>query len=464
MKPINRWSLVFKRFVLGIIPFALAQEASIPDASALEPPAIAWARRGGSSGSSEVFRGVDTDTIGNIYTAGNFKHTSTFSGTSTTLQSAGGSDITVMKWGKNGNLIWAKRFGSTGEDAPYDVATDKFNHVIVCGTFQQTVQFGSYTLTSVGSSANAFIAKLNSAGAVLWVQAAPGVIPSECTADAAGNVLVVGSFQGTANWGTISKTSAGGLDVFAAKYDSNGNIQWVQTVSGTGTNAGRGIDVADDGTNDILFTGQFNGTQMAGTTPMTSKGSTDIWLGRLNPSGAWKWAKQIGGTGEDYGRGISAKGSMIAIAGSFSGTVNFLGRSLSSIGGIDVYVAKLNANGRPIWVNRAGSPDDDEGAEVNFDPRGNLLVVGTYQKTVTVGVVTSTSRDFLVTLFNRIGNPQWVASPTGGVSNDVSYAGEVDRFGNYLFAGFFRGTATFGTTTLTSAGAEDMVLGKIGTR
>jgi hypothetical protein len=67
----------------------------------------------------------------------------------------------------------------------------------------------------------------------------------------------------------------------------------------------------------------------------------------------------------------------------------------------------------------------------------------------------------LVALFDPDGNIQWLASPTGGSSDDVSRAGEADRFGNYLFAGSFRGTAMFGTTTLTSTGGEDMVLGKI---
>lgn len=460
VKIVSLRSLVFRTFAVGIIAVTSTQNASISQ----QTPTIAWAVRGGSSGSEEVFRGVDTDRLGNIYTAGNFKNTSTFSGSSTTLQSAGASDVNVMKWGKNGNLIWAQRFGGAGEDSAYDVATDDSYNAIVCGTFQQSVQFGSYTLTGVATTSNSFIVKLNAAGNVVWAQSAPGVIPSECTTDAAGNVFVVGGFRGTATWGTISQTSAGQLDAFAAKYDSNGNIQWVQTVTGSDTNTGRGIEIADDGTNDILFTGQFEGTQTAGTTQMTSNGSTDVWLGRLDPNGVWKWAKQIGGSGEDIGRGVSSKGSRIAIAGSFSGTIDFLGQSLTSNGGVDIYVAKLNPDGNLIWVNRAGSPEDDNGAEVNFDLRGNVLVVGTYRQPATVGVVTSTSRDFLVTLFDKNGNALWVASPTGGSSNDVSYAGEADRFGNYLFAGSFRDTATFGDTVLTSAGSDDMVLGKIGTR
>jgi hypothetical protein len=315
------------------------------------------------------------------------------------------------------------------------------------------VQFGSYTLTSTGSATNGFVAKLDSSGNVLWAQAATGVTPSECPTDKLGNVLLSGSFKDTATWGSISKTSAGDYDAFVAKYDGRGNIQWVQTVSGSSSNLGRGVEIADDGTNDILLTGQFDGTQTVGTTQMASNGNSDVWVARLNPTGMWKWAKQIGGSGEDYGRGVSAKGSEIAIAGSFSGTVDFLGQSLPSSGGVDVYVAKLNANGELLWVRSAGSPEDDEGAEINFDPNGNVLIVGSYRN--------SGSRDFLVALFDPDGNIQWLASPTGGSSDDVSRAGEADRFGNYLFAGSFRGTAMFGTTTLTSTGGEDMVLGKI---
>jgi hypothetical protein len=452
MKSLSRWPLMFIPFAVGVIAVALNPIASTPDASASEPPAIAWARRGGGS-SDDVFRAIDTDRFGNIYTTGNFKSTSTFSGTSTTLQSAGRNDISVIKWDKNGNLIWAKHFGSNGEDLGYDVATDKSNHIIICGTFSNSVQFGPYTLTSTGSATNGFVAKLDSSGNVLWAQAATGVTPSECPTDKLGNVLLSGSFKDTATWGSISKTSAGDYDAFVAKYDGRGNIQWVQTVSGSSSNLGRGVEIADDGTNDILLTGQFDGTQTVGTTQMASNGNSDVWVARLNPTGMWKWAKQIGGSGEDYGRGVSAKGSEIAIAGSFSGTVDFLGQSLPSSGGADVYVAKLNANGELLWVRSAGSPEDDEGAEINFDPNGNVLIVGSYRN--------SGSRDFLVALFDPDGNIQWLASPTGGSSDDVSRAGEADRFGNYLFAGSFRGTATFGTTTLTSTGGEDMVLGKI---
>lgn len=428
-----------------------------------------WVVSGGSVDDNEVARAIDTDSAGNVYAVGTFLNTVAISGPSNVLSltSAGAEDIFVVKTSPSGTLLWAKSFGGTDTDAAYDVAVNAADRVVVTGTFRGSVSFGAFVLNSPTTTSD-FTARLDPNGNVEWAgvtgaATSGGVFPGECTTDAAGNVFIIGSFTGTANFGTFPM-NAPGLNAFIARFQTNGACDWA-VQSGGANSAARGVALATDGTGDLLVTGQFSGTAQFGTNNLVSAGTNDIWLARLTSAGAWKWAKAAGRTGEDYGRGVTTTSDGYAISGSFSTNASFFGlTNLASLGGKDLYAAKFNWADQLLWVRTFGTTGDDEGAEINADPDGGFLFAGSYRGTLRFGPTELTSagaRDYFIGRLAPNGSPLWALGPSGGPGDDVSYACAVDRQGNYFFSGFFATNAFFGYSVVTNAGLQDFIFGKI---
>ena len=179
--------------------------------------------------------------------------------------------------------------------------------------------------------------------------------------DSSGNVYTTGYFQGTVDFdpgtGTSNLTSAGSTDVFVSKLDSSGNFVWAKRLGGASSDYGYSIAV--DSSGNVYTTGYFEGTADfdpgAGTSNLTSAGSGDVFVSKLDSSGALVWAKGFGGTSNDRGQSIAVDSSgNVYTTGYFAGTVDFdpgAGTSnLTSAGGDDVFVLKLTSSGEALTV------------------------------------------------------------------------------------------------------------------
>src|SRR5688572_23250737 len=126
---------------------------------------------------------------------------------------------------------WAKGAGGTSYDIANDIYTDANGNSYITGWFQNTVNFGPDTLTSLGGY-DFFVAKYNSSGTCLWAQGAGSSmndIGYGVVADASGNVYVTGTYWNTVMFDSTSLTASGGSDVFVVKYDMNGSCIWAST-------------------------------------------------------------------------------------------------------------------------------------------------------------------------------------------------------------------------------------------
>jgi prepilin-type N-terminal cleavage/methylation domain-containing protein len=366
---------------------------------------LAWAKRAG--GTSEDYGG--NDIIG--YADGTSIVTGSFTGTAvfgqgepnaTTLVSAGSRDIFVAKYAIDGNLVWAKRAGSTGgAEYGFGVAANSDGSALVTGYFEGTAVFGqgepnATTLVSAGQT-DIFIAKYNSNGTLAWARREGGTSPEwgyGISNNVDGTFVVTGVFlsnsvvfgQGSPNATTLSLS--GGYDIYIAKYDSEGILIWARSAGGTGFDWGRSIVMHTDGSSTIH--GFFSGSATFGqgetnATTLTSSGVSDIYVARYNSDGSLAWAKRAGGTGDEIGIDIAANidGSSI-VTGYFSSTAVFgQGESnqttLVSAGAQDVYIAKYNANGTLAWARRAGGSGEDSGRGVDVNIDGTILIVGYFQ-------------------------------------------------------------------------------------
>ncbi len=430
-----------------------------------------WARQPGGTSNGRG-QAIATDTNGNSYVTGSFVGTAIFG--NTTLNSIGSYDIFIAKLDTYGNFLWAKKAGGTSSDSGYGISIDNSGNSYVIGCFEGTANFGSTTLTSSGSR-DIFIAKLDTYGNFLLAKKAGGTSSDDgygIAVDSSGNSYVTGSFLGTANFGGISlvNSSTSDTDFFIAKLDSSGNFLWAKKALisyGTSNDIGRGI--ATDSNGNCYVTGVFEDSAYFDSIYLFSSGNKDVFITKLDSSGNFLWAKKAGGTSNDEGYSISTDNSgNVCITGYFRGTASFGSNSLVSSGTsyYDIFISKLDTSGNFLWVKKAGGTNNDYGSGIVTDNSGNSYITGRFVGNASFGSTTLTSsgfEDIFIAKLDSSGNYLWAKKAGGTGGNDSGYDLATDSIGNCYVTGYFSGTASFGGNTLTISGGTETFISKIGT-
>lgn len=344
--------------------------------------------------------------------------------------------------------LWSQRFGTSGKSTRgFGVAADASGNVVSAGSFNGLVNFGGGDLLAQGT--DVVLARYNSAGAHQWSQRFGGASADQAYSvalDGSGNILLTGYFQQTAYFGGLNLSSAGASEVFIAKYDASGNHVWSHSLGTIDSDVGYGI--AADPSGNVVVTGYTNGA--------------DIFVARYNAAGALQWLKTIGGAGYDEGLAVAtdAAGNVL-VTGSFSGTVNFGGGDLStsSIDEWDVFVARYAPDGSHIWSQRFGDIDLEEGTCIRADASNNVVVAGYFLGSVSFGgtplVSTGSQVDLFLAKYDANGAHLW-SRRLGGASYEYPCALALDGDSNVYLSGYFSGTANFGVTNHASAGNIDI--------
>src|SRR5674476_671097 len=98
------------------------------------------------------------------------------------------------------------------------------------------------------------------------------------------------------------------------------------------------------------------------------------------------WAKNMGGASDDYVNSIAVDASgNVYTTGYFLGTVDFdpgAGTyNLTSAGGYDIFISKLDASGNFVWAKNMGGASDDRGTSIAVDASGNVYTTGSFRGT-----------------------------------------------------------------------------------
>jgi hypothetical protein len=339
-----------------------------------------------SSPGNAIAGGAAVDSSGNISVTGNFLGSIDFGGGA--LQSTN-ADVFVAKLTSSGAHLWSQRFGGPYDDAGRAIACDPAGNVLVAGGFNGSMSIGGNMLTSAGVE-DAFLAKLDgSSGAPVWSKRfgnAGSVTRSYgVTVDATGNVLVAGTFSGSVDFGGGVLTSAGGTDIFVAKLSPTGTHIWSRRFGDASDQAAKSIAV--DGAGNAFVTGYFAGSVDFGGGPLTSAGGKDIFVAKLDPAGAYAWAKRLGDASDQQATSVTVDGTgNILLTGEIAGQVDFGDGPLAAFGAHDIFVAKVGANGVHLWAKRFGNAqDNDSGTALAVDNAANVLVTGKFTGTVDFG-------------------------------------------------------------------------------
>ena len=311
---------------------------------------------------SDIVTNLKLDSFGNIYSVGWFTGSSTDfdPGPNVFPLSASGSDAFIWKLDPNGNLLWVKKIGGSGNDSAIGLDIDQQGNVLVSGDFISTTDFdpssGVFNITPIGSN-DAFVVKLDSNGGFIWAIRAGGSLSesaSRIACDLNGSVYIGGNFNGTADFdpgnGTYNITSQGQNDIFLIKVDSGGNFQWAKSIGGSGQEGITDITLETGG--HFYVSGIFQNTvdldPGLSVSSYTSAGLDDSFYSLFDQNGNQVWVSTLGSSGNDaISNTLSYQGS-IYLAGAFNNTADFdpnSGIQNSTSNGLqDAFVLKLNSN------------------------------------------------------------------------------------------------------------------------
>jgi hypothetical protein len=263
------------------------------------------------------------------------------------LASDGGEDVICARFGSDGDLEWAARFGDGGAQRATAVTFDAQGKVWIAGTFNGALDLGSHDLASTGND-DAFIARLDADGtpeaAARYGEGAWHQV-SALAATAEGPVMV-GSFAGATSFGGTTLTSAGAPDnraedIFVVALADDLRLRWHEIIGGASADRGRSLAVSDDG--ELLLGASFTGNVELGGRIHNSYGDEDALVVQLGPEGELRWSRSFGRGEADgvFATAFDRAGSAIC-AGSFRDAFQLGDEITSSNGEDDIFVALLS--------------------------------------------------------------------------------------------------------------------------
>jgi sugar lactone lactonase YvrE len=324
--------------------------------------------------------------------------------------------------------------------------------------------------------------------------------------DSSGSFYVAGSYysnpltlynkDGSAFGTTLD--NSGFYDVFIAKYDTNGNVQWCARITGTENDQSAGIAV--DASGSVYVTGYYasnpltlyNKDGSAFATTLANSGFNDAFIAKYSTDGNVQWCARITGTGYDQSNGIAvdASGSVYVTGYYYSNPLTLynkdgsaFGTTLTNSGSYDAFIAKYSTDGNVQWCARISGTGNEASNGIAVDASGSVYVTGTYTSNpcrlynkdgseFTNSLPLIASYDIFIAKYSTDGNVQWCTRIAGSTGfYNISYSIAVDGSGSIYITGYYSANpltlynkdgSAFGTT-LANSGPYNILIAKYST-
>lgn len=378
---------------------------------------LRWLRTMGGNGTSIDMDAFTTDANGNVYVSGYFFGTIDFDGTAATdfhSSAVGAFDIFLTKYDSAGNYQFTLTFpGTSFFNLGKGITTDAAGNIYFCGYFSGDVDFdptaGQNILNGAGFK-DIFIAKYSSTGLLQWVKQignADDQTAFDIAVSVSGSLYITGSFDGPLDFnpgpGINNFISQGNSDIFILKLDNAGNYIWNKQIGDTDIDEGHQLML---GVNDeIYITGFFGWTTDfdpgPAVTTLTSVGSDDIFILKMDTMGSFKWARSIGSSNLDEGIDIRtlANGDVCTYILFRDATdvdpgngVNIF--SPSGTGYSDLALVCLDSLGTYKWAEQIGGDFNEYGGKMALNSSGAIWISGDFfSPTINLGTQVITNVD-----------------------------------------------------------------------
>ena len=343
-----------------------------------------WIATIGGTGFDDA-QGITVDGSGNVYITGR-----------TSSAGSGSYDILIVKYNIDGVIQWQRTLGGSSTDIGFGIAVDGSGNVYVHG----------YAYLPGSNNADFLTVKYNSSGTLQWQRRlsstnAKHEFANGIAVDSSGNVYTVGQTNSTDS----------SYDMFMAKYNTSGTLQWQRSLGGSSTETNPKITVDNSGNFYVV-----GSTQSAGV------GKSDLYIAKFNTSATMQWQRCLGLSESDYGYGVGVDDSGNVYVSGYT-------RSTSGIQG-DILIAKYNASGAIQWQRTLASSSDvpDRSRDMTVDGSGNVYITGHTTTAVSVPA------DMLIAKYNTSGTLQWQRT-LGSSTQDIGYGIAVDGSGNVYVGG-----------------------------
>jgi hypothetical protein len=369
-------------------------------------------------------KAIQKDRNGDMIIAGHF--TGQLILDSYTLNSASANyDMFITKINTNGDVLWAKRFGVSrsgahnDEEGINDIAVDDNNNIYIGGWFIDSTRLDQVTLTAHGDS-DFFLAKLDANGNVIWARNGGTNLASSCamgdrerttgiTLDNQNNVYICGRTAGTyvyADALTITSTiDALVFDAMVAKYDNNGNVQWLNLYESSQWEECNEITALSDG---IVVTGYNMGDINFGVgTSATNPAKQTMFVFKTNFSGAGVWLKSYTTSDDMVGIDIESDAlGNVYVTGSISGNGTIEGNAIST-GTLNpnVFVLSYTSAGNYSWMRTGGGIYDDWFNELALLTNNDIVLGGLTWDPSTFGSIVTTESGYILARLSDPSNP-----------------------------------------------------------
>lgn len=278
----------------------------------------------------------------------------------------GGTDAILVKYDDNGEKIFNKNFGGSGTDIFYGITKTTTGYVMVGSTASNDGQMSG--LNKGGT--DGIIIKTDFEGNLVWIKTFGGsgtdVFKSVHITNT--GYMVAGNSNSTN--GDLSGKNKGGYDAVVVKYDYDGNIIWQENYGGTGNDY---FESVVKGYVNFYLVGNSNSTD-GDLESVSKKGGIDSIVVKYDPDGNLIWNKNFGGTGTDNFTGIIFKENQLFISGSSASTNGDLA-SVSKKGGTDATLTKFDIDGNLIYNLNYGGSGTDSFAGV-LSARDGIIAMG----------------------------------------------------------------------------------------
>lgn len=438
-----------------------------------------WAISDGGTG-RDYIADIIVDPSGNAYVTGYFTDSTNFDGQKYIAQ--GGNDIFLAKYDPTGSLQWFQHFGWYANEFTRTLAFDWDGDVLLVGDYQDSTIIGNDTIRSLDTlwygppalTYDVFIVKIDPATGSVKRTYADGWFSSERIYDLEVNGAaqrVLGVTWHSFSWWQYGQRGKGfhegmiiALDSSADLHSSNNNLRFSMRNHAWGPNFDEAREVEVIGDSLYILGGTFQDTVYFRDS--TIYGLTDfeddIYLTTHDDTAGFVWALTGGSPAKDRMTGmVHDPAGNLYVTGTFEGTFTIGGQSTTGVDNLDGFLAKVDKDGNALWVVNLGGDGFDAIEAIDYRAQGDLVVTGYFQGEITLGAQTLTASDsldqdvFVAAIDPSSGAVLW-AWQGGGPGIDAGHSIDSDASNNIAVLGTFNSTATFGQTSLTSMGSDDL--------
>ncbi len=393
-------------------------------------PAIQWQKTLGGTNADNAGCIKQTKDGGYIL-AGNTK-----SNDSDVNGNHGDWDMWIVKMNNVGGVQWKKCYGGSNTDeSTYIEQTTDGGYIIAGATNSNNGDVSGYYNGNTASYLDAWILKIDSLGTVQWQKCYGGsnfdaVYEIHQTFD--GGYIAVGETDSDDGI-VVGQHAVTIADVWVLKIDSIGNLQWQKCLGGTNQDYGQSIiQTIDSG---YLIAGETYSTD---GDVVGNHGDFDGWVVKLNSKGKLIWNKCYGGSGGEYIYSIiQNKDKSFTFCGSTAGSNNGDLTGITTYGGGDDWVMKIDSIGKIIWQKCYGGSKSDYAYSLEQTSDGGFIIIGTTESDSVMGNKPNNFHglnDYWMVRIDSIGNLVWQTS-IGGIHDDDGFSILQTSDGGYLVFG-----------------------------